>query len=112
MYAGSGLRYLTNSAPDGSYALSVYQNGRLMSLTQYDGSTAHNQIGQTAYAYDPHGRQSTVTDARNGATSYTFNNADQVATGHQSAAWFRPGRPDHHHLFRHLPPGLELSPQP
>ena len=78
MYAGSGLRYLTNSAPDGSYALSVYQNGRLMSLTQYDGSTAHNQIGQTAYTYDPHGRQNTATDARNGTTTCYFNNADQV----------------------------------
>jgi RHS repeat-associated protein len=80
VYAGSGYRYLTNAAPDGSYALGVYQNGRLISLTQYDGSAAHKQIGQTLYGYDPHGRLNTATDARNGTTSYTFDNADQVTT--------------------------------
>jgi YD repeat-containing protein len=80
LYAGSGYRYLTNAAPDGSYTLSVYQCGRLISLTQYDGSAAHNQVGQTIYGYDAHGRQNTATDARNGTTSYTYNNADQVLT--------------------------------
>ena len=32
------------------------------------------------YGYDPHGRRSTETDARNGNTSYGYNNADLVAS--------------------------------
>jgi len=28
------------------------------------------------YGYDPHGRQNIITDARNGATTTAFNNAD------------------------------------
>jgi YD repeat-containing protein len=38
------------------------------------------QVAKTTCGYDSHGRQSTVTDARNGTTTYTFNNADQVAS--------------------------------
>ena len=69
---------ITETAPDNSYTISLYQTGRLASVTRYD--SGNNQIGKTAYGYDAHGRQNTITDARNGATAYTFNNADQVVS--------------------------------
>jgi len=74
----NGHRYVTNTAPDGSYSVSDVYQGRLQSLTQKDSSGA--QIGQTTYGYDPHGRQNAMTDARNGTTTVAFNNADQVAS--------------------------------
>jgi len=64
--------------PDNSTIVSVYQFGRLLSVTRRDSTGA--QIGATTYSYDAHGRQSAIIDARNGATSFTFNNADQVVT--------------------------------
>jgi RHS repeat-associated protein len=69
-------RTQTTVAPDGSYAISLYSYGRLASVNKY-GSSGTN-ISQTSYAYDAHGRQYAVTDARNGSTVYQFNDADQV----------------------------------
>jgi RHS repeat-associated protein len=77
VYAGGGTRYVTNAVPDGSYTVSVYQNDLLASVTSKD--SAGNQIGQVTYGYDAHGRQTTVTDTRNGATTYFYNNADQIS---------------------------------
>jgi len=37
-------------------------------------------LTQTDYAYDAHGRLRQTIDARNGATTYTYNCADLVAT--------------------------------
>ncbi len=71
-------RTVTETAPDNSYAISVYTSGRLVSVTRYD--SASTQIGQTTYTYDAHGRQYQVTDARNGATTYGYNSADLVAS--------------------------------
>ena len=73
-----GAYTVTQLAPDGSYSLSLYQNGRLASVTRYASNSV--QIGKITYGYDAHGRQNTVTDARNGTTTFTFNNADQVVT--------------------------------
>jgi YD repeat-containing protein len=67
-----------STAPDKSSNVSTYSSGVLISTARYD--SLGKQIGRTTYSYDPHGRQSAVTDARNGATSYTYNNADLVAT--------------------------------
>lgn len=75
---GSNSRTTINTAPDGSYTISTYSYGRLVSSTRYDSSAA--QIGGTTYSYDAHGRQYQVTDARNGSTTYSYNNADQVST--------------------------------
>ena len=72
-----GYRYVTNTAPDGSYAVSTYQNGRLLSVTRQDSN--NEQLSSINYAYDSHGRQNQITDARNGTTTYFFNNADQVS---------------------------------
>ncbi|HEV2208259.1 MAG TPA: hypothetical protein VG167_05750, partial [Verrucomicrobiae bacterium] len=78
VFAGGGYRYATNIAPDSSYTVSVYLNGQLVSVTRKD--SANNQIASTSYGYDAHGRQNTVTDARNGTSTTTFNNADLVAS--------------------------------
>src|SRR3989442_8270397 len=78
VYAGSGNRYVTNTAPDGSCTLTAYSYGRLGSATRY--SSTGSQLGKTSYAYDAHGRVLTTTDARNGATAYGYNNADQLTS--------------------------------
>lgn len=74
--APGSSRIVTTTAPDNSYTIGTYSYGRLISSTRYDSTGA--QIGGTTYSYDPHGRQSMVTDARNGTTTYGYNNADQV----------------------------------
>jgi len=71
-------RTVTTTAPDGSYTIDLYSYGWLVSSARYDSSSA--QIGETAYSYDAHGRRSAMSDARNGATVYTYNNADLVIT--------------------------------
>ena len=76
VYGGSGYRYTTNTAPDGSYSVSTYQNGRLFSVVRKDANNA--TVGSTTYTYDAHGRQASATDAQNGTTTYTYNNADLV----------------------------------
>jgi YD repeat-containing protein len=74
----SGSYTVTQTAPDGSYSISLYQNGRMASITRYDSGSS--QVGKTTYGYDEHGRRNTSTDARTGTTTYTFNNADQIVT--------------------------------
>ena len=76
VYVGGGNRYQTNLAPDGSYSLGSFQNDRLISSTRFD--AGGNQIGQSTYGYDAHGRQNTVVDARAGTSTYYFNNLDTV----------------------------------
>ncbi|MCX6921882.1 MAG: hypothetical protein NT154_01495, partial [Verrucomicrobia bacterium] len=78
VYSSNGNRYVTNTAPDNSYTVSLYQYGLLASVTSYDAN--NSQIGKTSYGYDNHFRQNTVTDARTGTTTYSFNDADQVSS--------------------------------
>ena len=78
LYSAGGNRYVTNTAPDNSYVVSTYSYGRLVSTVRKDASNA--QLSSVSFSYDPHGRQNVVTDARNGATTTTFNNADLVFT--------------------------------
>jgi len=73
-----GTKTITETAVDGSYSISLYHTGRLVSVTGYDSAAA--QIGKTSYGYDAHGRQNTIADARNGTTTLSFNNADQIVT--------------------------------
>ena len=77
-YGFSGTRTVTNTAPDNSYTVATYQYGRLLSASRYD--SGGNLVSSLSYSYDPHGRQSTITDARNGATTFGFNDADLVAS--------------------------------
>ena len=76
VYATGGWRYVTNTAPDLSYTVSAHLNGRLVSATRRD--SLNTQLSALNYSYDSNGRQTALTDARNGTTSYTYNNADLV----------------------------------
>jgi len=78
VFSISGNRYVTNTAPDGSYTVSSYLNGQLASVTRKD--SAGSQLSSLSYAYDAHGRQYASTDARNGTTTYSYNNADQISS--------------------------------
>ncbi len=81
LVGGVPTRYVTNTAPDGSRSISIYQNGRLVSAELRDGgASGGNRISLTTFTYDPHGRQSTVRDDRTGTvtTSY-YNSADLVS---------------------------------
>ncbi len=75
---GTGARTTTVTNPDGSTTVSVYSFGRLQTVTRKN--SGGTQIAKTTYAYDPHGRVASVTDARNGATVYTYGAGDAVAT--------------------------------
>jgi len=77
IYSG-GHKYVTNTAPDGSYQISDFQYGRLLSITRKD--SGGNQIGATTIGYDAHGRVSTVLDARTGAITNGYDNADRVTS--------------------------------
>ena len=67
---------VTATEPDNTYSITLYQTGRLASVTRYDSSNV--QIAKASYGYDSHGRQHQTTDARNGTTTQLFNSADQV----------------------------------
>jgi len=77
-YGTGGGRSETTTAPDASYTISGYSCGRLASVARYD--SQGNPLSSLNYGYDPHGRQNTVTDARNGTTTCGFNNADLVTS--------------------------------
>jgi RHS repeat-associated protein len=77
-YLAPGFVCHTNTAANGSYTVSQILFGRLFSNTSQD--SLNNQLSSVTYAYDPHGRQSEVTDARNGTTIYGYNNADMVTS--------------------------------
>ena len=70
----------TVTAPDGTQTVSFYQDGRLASVTRKDSTANHNTVSSTAYAYSSSGQQYITTDSRNGTTTYTFNNSDQVTS--------------------------------
>jgi hypothetical protein len=60
----------TNIAPDNSSTVAVSQNQLLSGETNFDGNG--NPIGWTTCGYDAHGRQNTVTDARNGTATSVY----------------------------------------
>jgi len=74
----SGTKTVTTTFPDTSSEISVSTNGRLSTVTRY--SSVPAQVTQVSYGYDGDGHLSTVNDARNGTSTLTFNNADQVQT--------------------------------
>jgi len=78
VYASGGVRYVTNTAPDQAFTVTVFTNGRTASVTAYDANAS--QLGSTAFAYDAHGRQYQTIDTRNGATTYGYTNSDQVTS--------------------------------
>jgi RHS repeat-associated protein len=76
---GNGVRQTDVWAPDGSHTVSRWDLGQLTSATRYtpDDQTT---LSQMEYGYDAHGRQSQITDARNGTTTLVYNDADLVQT--------------------------------
>jgi YD repeat-containing protein len=72
----NGASVTTRVHPDGSTSSMQFQFGRLLSSTwtAADGTV----IEHADYTYDAHGRASRATDARNGATLVSFNDADQI----------------------------------
>ena len=75
--AANGFRYVTNIAPDNSYAVSITRYGTNVSQTSSDSTGA--QLGQTTFAYDSHGRPNRLNDARTGTATNFFNDADQLS---------------------------------
>ncbi|MDR3574548.1 MAG: RHS repeat-associated core domain-containing protein [Anaerolineaceae bacterium] len=71
-------RTVTTTNVDNSHSVNIYSYGRLQSTARYD--SINTQLSSLNYTYDSHGRQATVTDARNGATTYGYNDADQVTS--------------------------------
>ena len=71
-------RTVTNTAPDGSFSVSVFENGRLISATRKD--AAGGQLEGATLGYDAAGRLATNTDARLGAKVFVFDDADQTTS--------------------------------
>jgi len=71
---GSGQQTVTTQNTGGSTLTAIYQDERLASES-WSGSR-----GSIIYGYDAHGRLQTLTDARNGATTFTYYGDDQLAT--------------------------------
>jgi RHS repeat-associated protein len=79
VYPGSGNRYVINTAADGTSTTQVYLDGLLVSSTTENAGigTPEHIRSSSSYEYDAHGRQKTVTDGRNGSTTYTYkSNSD------------------------------------
>ncbi len=77
-YFGEANGGETNTAPDNSYVIASFEHDKVTSITKFDSS--NQSLGQKFYDYDQFGRRKSVTDARNGTTSYTVNNAGQVSS--------------------------------
>jgi RHS repeat-associated protein len=72
----SGIRTDKVVNPDLTSVERVYTQGRLTTVREKDSAGA--QVSSVTYAYDPHGRLSSQTDARNGATSFTYYDSDSL----------------------------------
>jgi len=77
-YGSTGARTITTTYPDNSFQISLFSYGRLASVTRY--AAGGGSIAQSTFQYDTHGRLWTSTDARNGATTTYYNNADQLSS--------------------------------
>jgi hypothetical protein len=77
--AAARRRTVTTIAPDGTSSVSVFENGQLISATSKD--RLGDQLSAIGYSYDAHGRQSMISDARNGTTILGYHpKADLVET--------------------------------
>ena len=126
-YGADGARTETVTQPGGAYEVRAYSYGRLISATSRNSSGG--QVGQTAYTNDPHGRVVSSTDARNGTTSFSYNNADQItattappaevpngrtgcpAAPKDSSAWILHGSSSHFVIRESEAPSNPLIPQ-
>jgi RHS repeat-associated protein len=75
---GAGGRTVVTTAADDTVTTQVFAADRLQSVATTRASLG--TLSSTVYAYDPHGRLFTQTDARTGATTYAWFNDDQLHT--------------------------------
>src|SRR5258706_8674340 len=78
VFSFTGTTRLTETYPNN--ATEVIDSIAWMAQSVTDKDSAGAQVTRTSYAYDAHGRAQSVIDARNGTTTRTFNNADQVVS--------------------------------
>jgi RHS repeat-associated protein len=71
-------RTVTTGNPDGTSAVTIFEQGRQKSVTRFDKNGA--RVTQTTFAYDSFGRLQTQTDARNGPTTYSYYDDGQIHT--------------------------------
>ena len=76
---GNGAWTSTSLAADGLTTVSTTTGGLLRSSI-VRGANAVETVSSTEYFYDDHNRVETTTDARTGATTVAFNNADQATS--------------------------------
>ena len=76
-YGTGATRTETFTRPDGSTEIRSYSQGRLISAISA-GPGGIPVIQSVSYAYDPHGRIQSATDARNGTTTYVYDRMDQI----------------------------------
>ena len=74
-YLGDGVRYARTIAPDDSFTTTRFENGQVIATARTNDTT---QVSATTFGYDEHGRQTLITDARNGTTTNSFDNLDQI----------------------------------
>jgi RHS repeat-associated protein len=74
--SGSGTAVTMVTRPDDSTVTTTQVAGRTLSVGEKDASAV--QIRGTTMGYDDHGRLETSTDARNGTTTYTYFDDDQI----------------------------------
>jgi RHS repeat-associated protein len=77
-YDGLGGRTVVTTAADDQTVTQTYAADRLMSQTVTQPSLG--TLGSVSYTYDEHNRLETQTDLRNGTTTYTYYDDDQLHT--------------------------------
>ncbi|MDW8344588.1 MAG: hypothetical protein RMM51_08860, partial [Verrucomicrobiae bacterium] len=75
----SATKTILTTAPDGSYTVSIYTTGRLVSVSRFD--ALHTPIERTTYEYDPAGRQKSQSNSFGDlivTTAFVYDQADQL----------------------------------
>ncbi len=73
---GSGGRTVTRTDPDSTRLVQTFAHDRLLTTTTY--AADGGRLSGEARTYDAHGRLETVTDARNGTTTFTYFPDDRL----------------------------------
>ena len=78
-YPGGGHRYVTNTAPDGTFSVEHSQHGQLLSQERFGWESGQpSRLTGVSFYYDAHGRRTNSTDLRAGATLFGYNDADRL----------------------------------
>ncbi len=97
-YGPGATRTETFTRPDGSTQIRTFAQGRLISeTTAASGGTP--VLKSSIHAYDPHGRLESVTDARNGTTTFTHDDMDRVLSVTTPAPGYGIAAQTTHHAY-------------